>query len=310
MSSTIDHPGEPVLASQEKCIAPQAVCAVIVTHQPTVSMIDNLSQTRAQVDALVVVDNGSGFEQIGSLRAASQTLGFELISNPENLGIAEALNQGVRWAKKRSYPWIILFDQDSRIDDGFMRRMFAAWETHPARERVASIHPRYVNPDTGIEPAVFRARDGGPITSMTSGALMPSWIFDRVGFFPAEFFIDQVDTEYGYRIRKAGYLNADSREAILFHSPGHPRRINFLGFSFEPTNHNAARRYYFTRNRIVVYQKYFPVFPRWILHTIYISMRETIKCFIAETDRPRKFRSLLLGMWDGLTGRMGRRDDL
>ncbi len=288
----------------------QSVCAVIVSYHPTSSMTENMPKILAQVQGLVVVDNGSNSDELERLRMGSQASGFHLVENAENLGIAEALNQGVRWAKAKGYPWVILFDQDSQITGSFMDQMFTAWRSHPARERVGAVHPRYVNPTTGIEPAVYRAADGGPVSSMTSGSLMPTWIFDTIGFFPPEYFIDQVDTEYGLRIRAAGYLNADSREAVLFHSPGHPKRLNFFGFSFEPTHHSALRRYYFSRNRVVVYRKYFRRFPRWILHSIYISIRENIKCFVAEQDRRRKLRAVVLGTWDGLTGRMGKRGNI
>jgi rhamnosyltransferase len=157
---------------------------------------------------------------------------------------------------------------------------------------------------------VRRARDGGPVTSMTSGALMPAWIFDKIGLFASEYFIDLVDCEYSLRIRAAGYLLADSREAVLLHTAGNPKRISFLGFSFQPSYHSPMRRYYISRNRVVVYLKYFKKFPRWTLHSMYESFRETIKCLVAEQNRPRKFRNFLLGTWDGLTGRMGKREGL
>jgi hypothetical protein len=63
-----------------------------------------------------------------------------------------------------------------------------------------------------------------------------------------------------------------------------------------------------SRNRIALYRKYFRVFPRWILQSMNDSSRETIKCFVGEQDRAPKFRSFLLGIWDGLSGRMGKRD--
>ncbi len=186
--------------------------------------------------------------------------------------------------------------------------MFQAWQSHPVRERVASMHPKYVNPITGIESSFLRAKDGGPVTSMTSGALMPTWIFDKIGLFSAEYFIDQVDTEYCLRIRAAGYLVADSRSAILLHATGSPKKLRFPFFSFEPTNQNAQRRYYLSRNRVAVYKKYFRIFPGVISHAMYYASRETIKCLVAERDRPRKLRSFLLGTWDGLTGKMGKRE--
>lgn len=286
------------------------VCAVIVTYHPTARMLENLPNVLAQVQGLVVVDNGSSTDELAWLREARETLDFHLMENGDNLGIAEALNRGVLWAKNQGQPWVILFDQDSQITDGFVSRMFEAWQSHPDRERLGSVHPRYIDPGSGIEAAVRRASDGGPVISLTSGALMPTWIFDEIGWFAAEYFIDEVDTEYCYRLRAAGYLIADSKQAVLFHTAGHPKKHTILGFSFRPMNHSATRRYYMTRNRIILYKTYFRVFPRWILQSFHETSRETIKCFLGEQDRAHKFRNFLLGAWDGLTGRMGRRQDI
>lgn len=288
----------------------QSVCAVIVTYHPSGRMIENLHQVFEQVQGLVVIDNGSNEDELDPLRLARQTLGFQLIENGDNLGIAEALNQGVRWAKSQDFPWVILFDQDSTITDGFINQMFAAWAAHPDRGRVCSIHPRYVHPETGREGHVWRASDGGPVISITSGALMPTWIFDRIGWFASEYFIDEVDSEFCYRIRAAGYLIADSRQAVLVHAAGHPKKFSILGFSFRPGHHSSLRRYYMSRNRVVLYRKYIVIFPGWVFHSIWEALRETIKSFIVETERARKFRNLLLGTWDGLTGRMGKREGL
>jgi rhamnosyltransferase len=288
----------------------QSVCAVIVTYHPSAEMLRNMSKVLAQVQGLVVVDNGSTVDELTPLREASKTLGFHLIENGDNLGIAEALNQGVRWAKSNQYPWVILFDQDSEITDGFIDQMFATWNSHPEHARLGSMHPKYVDPKTGIESSMRRARDGGPVVSITSGALMPTWLFEKIGGFASEYFIDEVDIEYCYRIRAAGYLIADSRQAVLLHSVGHPKKITFLGFSFQPTRHSAMRRYYMSRNRLAVWRKYFQIFPGWVLGSMYASLRETIKCFVAEQDRGPKFRNFLRGTWDGLTGRMGKREGL
>jgi rhamnosyltransferase len=287
-----------------------SVCAVIVTYHPAPKNIEHLSSVAAQVQGMVVVDNASSKDELSRLRTASHTMGFQLIENAENLGIAEALNQGVRWAKSQGYPWVILFDQDSNITDGFVAQLFAAWELHPQREKVGSIHPKYIDPDSRFDPIVRRADDGGPVTSLTSGALMPSWIFDKIGVFASEYFIDEVDIEYCYRMRAAGYLVADSSQAVLHHYIGHPTQFTLLGFSFRPVNHSAVRRYYMSRNRIVFCRKYFRVFPGWVWQHMKDSLRETIKCFIAEQDRARKFRSLILGTWDAFTGKMGKREGL
>lgn len=286
------------------------VCAVIVTYQPAPRMLKNLETISSQVQGMIVVDNGSSIENIAMLRELARDMGYTLIENGENLGIAEALNRGIRVAREEGFLWVILFDQDSAIQDGFVDRMFETWKAHPQRERVAAIHPRYRDPMTGLEALVRRAEDGGPVTSMTSGALMPIWIFDKIGWFASEYFIDCVDTEYCFRIRAAGYLIADSTTAELAHAPGHSQWRTILGFSFRPTHHSTMRRYYMSRNRIAVFRKYIAIFPRWSMVSMYDSMRETVKCFLGEPDRSVKFRRFLLGSWDGLVGKMGKREGL
>ncbi len=281
---------------------------MLVTYHPSAAMVGNLSKILMQVDRLVVIDNGSTEVESVALRSAQLNLGFHLIENKENLGIAEALNQGVRWAKSEGYSWVLLLDQDSELTDNLVASMFATWQQHPQRERIASTHPSYVDPNTGKTPKVRRAGDGGPVVSLTSGALMPSWIFDKIGLFSTSYFIDCVDHEYCFRIRAAGYLIADSGTAVLLHSVGHPRVDSFCGFKFRPTHHGAIRRYYLSRNRIALYRTYFGVFPAWIARIMYDDLRETIKCFLREKNRGKKARNFLRGTWDGLTGRMGKRE--
>jgi rhamnosyltransferase len=287
-----------------------SVCGVVVTYHPTRDMVQNLRDVLSQTNTLVVVDNCSPHDTLTELRDASRSLGFHLIENSDNLGIAEALNQGVRWAKGEGYKWVILFDQDSRLTPHFVEKMVAAWQAHPQRDRVGSMHPTYYDPGARRDPVQLRTSDGGPITSMTSGALMPIWVFDKLGWFASEFFIDEVDSEYCYRIRAAGYIIADSKEAVLHHTVGSPEPFKLLGFSCRPTQHSATRRYYMSRNRIVLFRKYFPIFPRYVLHSMHMAFIETVKCFIADRDRVRKFRNFMLGTWDGLRGRMGKREGI
>ena len=287
----------------------QSVCAVVITYHPSPGMLENLQKVFPEVQGLVAVDNGSSANELETLRTASRDFGFHLIENGKNLGIAEALNQGVRWARNQGYSWVLLLDQDSKMQDGFIAAMFQTWLSHPARARIASIHPRYMNPARGCRPVAPRCPDGTLIWCMTSGTLMPIWIFDRIGWFASDFFIDWVDIEYCFRIRTAGYLIAESN-AVLLHAPGQCVQASILGVRFWPTHHSAARRYYMSRNRVVVFRKYFFSLPLWTLKAMYLALLETVKCFLGEKERPRKFRNFVLGTWDGLTGRMGMREGL
>src|SRR5580698_7152472 len=95
------------------------ICAVVVTFRPEANVWDNLAKLRCQAETLVVVDNGSPPESLAPFRALPADAGFTLIENKANLGIAAALNAGVRWAKTRGFEYVVLFDQDSAVTDGF-----------------------------------------------------------------------------------------------------------------------------------------------------------------------------------------------
>jgi len=286
------------------------VCGVAVTYHPSKAMIQHLRTVRTEVQALVVVDNGSNSNEVEMLKASGAELDFCVIQNAGNFGIAKALNQGVAWAKHRGFEWVLLLDQDSRMSEGFTEAMFQVWTLHPQRDRLATVHPRYMHPELGVRPLAPRARDGSYMWCMTSGALMPMWVFEKIGYFASEFFIDWVDIEYCFRIRKAGYLLAEASGAVLIHDPGQSAPAYFLGRKFWPSHHSAVRRYYMSRNRIVVFRKYFVRLPVWTMRAMYAALRDTAKCFLGERDRGRKLRNFLLGTWDGLTGKMGQRVDL
>jgi len=284
-----------------------SVCGIIITFHPSEEMIGHISKVIAQTSGLVVVDNGSSAEAVSLLRRASQELGFHLIENSENLGIAEALNQGVRWAKSGGYQWTILFDQDSRITDSFVRLMMGSWESHPKKDILASLHPRYVDTETGYEEIHENAEKDGLLFSMTSGSLLPISIYDKIGLFASEYFIDYVDFEYCLRARAAGYMIGESRQAILHHAPGDPSVQSLFGIkSFRTSNHSALRRYYLIRNRIVTARRYFKSFPLWTINDLLYTFKEAFVIVLAENNKCAKLRAMLNGAMDAFAGRMGK----
>ena len=94
---------------------PDSVCAIVVTFHPDHDVLENLSKLHKQIPNVVVIDNGSSLEFVGHLRDISSRLGFHLVENKENVGIATALNIGVRYAQTIGVNWVFLFDQDSAV---------------------------------------------------------------------------------------------------------------------------------------------------------------------------------------------------
>jgi len=282
------------------------VCGVLVTYHPTIATIGNISAIIEQVEDIVVVDNGSTADEIGFLREASRTLKFGLIENGENLGIADALNQGVAAAISKNFLWVLLFDQDSRITPAFVDAMFREWDAHMDKHRIVTVQPRYIDPATGSEAAVRRIGSEA-LACMTSGTLLPTWAFDVVGWFLSEYFIDYVDIEYSLRARSLGYFSVQAQEAVLLHKAGNPTTRRLLGFvSYQPSNHDATRRYYIMRNRIATARRYFRLFPFWVIRDLLSVNKDVVKIVTGERQRREKLHAMLRGAIDGVRGRMGK----
>lgn len=287
-----------------------SVCAVVVTYNPTPAMVEHLGRVSAQASGLVVVDNGSDSNLLLQVRESARVFDFHLIENRENLGVAEALNQGVRWAKSQGYATAILFDQDTRIEENFIQSMMKSWMEHRQRDLIAVMQPRYVSPLNGRESPPAKANHEEPISYMTSGSLLPLSIFDNIGWFATEYFIDYVDFEYCLRALARGYRVVQSKNAALIHSPGHLKAVRLFGlFTFQTSNHSAMRRYYLIRNRVATARKYFRTFPLWTVKDLLYTHKEVLKILLGENDKREKIMAMLKGLVDGLAGRMGKMPD-
>lgn len=282
-----------------------SVAAIVVTFHPDAALLDNLKALRSETGRVIVVDNGSRTEELEFLRHAAATLGLELIENGRNLGIASALNIGVRHALALGFSWMLLFDQDSRISPGFTAAMLQSQRTSPWGDRLAILVPTYVDMRNGKHITPNLAGEG-LADAMTSGSLIHAEIFARHGYFIDDLFIDGVDYEFSLRVRKAGGIIDETAAATLFHSPGTPKPHGLGGRAFFHTsNYSPARRYYQERNKVWVTRRYALTFPGYCLTLFVASAREITKILLGEPDKLRKLRFIARGVLDGLRNRMG-----
>ena len=282
-----------------------SVCAIVVTYHPNrEDVLANVSALRSQVEHLVIVDNGSFAEEIEALRSQPA---LHLVENGQNLGIASALNIGMRRAHDLGAAWLLLFDQDSRVTPGFVATMLQAFQSSPWGERLAILVPRYTDLRSGSPLPGDHLPGHGLETAMTSGTLMRSGTFQTYGAFADELFIDSVDCEYSLRLRRQGKILDECPEAVLLHSPGTPNAHQVGGkVVFKTSNYSPLRRYYQERNKIWLAKRYFRTFPGYCFKIFIVSGKDLIKIVLFESDKFRKIRFFLRGLLDGLRGRMGK----
>jgi rhamnosyltransferase len=287
-------------------MATNGVCGVMVTFFPPEGVLQNVAAIRSQVEALVVVDNGSPVIELDNLRAVREELRFTLIENGDNRGIAAALNIGVRWARARGYRWIALFDQDSLTSDGMIDRMIRKYDLSLHCKNIAIVMPKHIERHSSVWIRPFVASDGNPLFAITSGSLIPSQTFALCGEFEEDLFIDCVDIEYCLRARSLGWTICLCEEAILYHAVGAPQRRRLWGIrTLRTLNHRAERRYYIARNNIVMFRRYWRQFSRWCFDDLVSVTKEFAKVILIEKNRRRQLSMIALGTLDGMRGRMG-----
>lgn len=285
------------------------VGAVVVTYHPDDGILDRLQRILPQVSGLVVVDNHSNPDSRSRLRQAEGWPNVTILWNADNLGIATALNQGVRRLGERGFDWAITFDQDSLASDRIVDALAEVYRRCAFADSIGVIGVNYRNSTTGT-PAfpldlfgeqLWRERD----TVITSGSLMSLAAFDAVGPFCEPFFIDAVDEEYCLRLRRHSYRVLLTREPLLTHSLGSYTPVRLGRWTFAHTNHSPLRRYYVTRNRLVLARRYLLTEPRCVIDRLRRVLQEAVCIALFEQSKLSKLTAMLRGVWHFSTNRMG-----
>jgi len=289
-----------------------AVCAVVVTYHPDADFGARFQRVASQVAAAVIVDNGSSAEAVTRLRALAANPGVSLVSHGENLGIARALNTGIRHAQACGCPWALLLDQDTVVDDALVDTLLATYASCPDPARIAAIGARFT--DTHARPAETRPLAAGGESwqeveaVITSGTLLALGPFAVIGPFRDEFFIDYVDIEYCLRARARGYRIIETRQPLMSHTVGAPTSHQVLGREKWTTNHSAERRYYIARNNTVLLREYgTSKGGSWRWKSLVRSFRLCKRIALFERDKLAKISAVGRGWWDGMRGNLGKR---
>jgi rhamnosyltransferase len=289
---------------------PPRILAVVVTYRPPAALFENMESLRKQLTDVLIVDNGSGesFEQL--LRACEVTLGIQVLRQPSNLGIAAALNAGVRRAIVAGFDWVATFDQDSTITPDFFGAMLSAYQLCPSRQQVTLVAP--VLCENGPDYQAHRQRAQPALysfarTAMTSGSLIKTGVFAQAGFYDESLFMDYVDYDFCLRLWKQGWQIIRAQRAYLLHRLGAAETHSFFGLKVTIKSHSPWRRYHIMRNRIIVFRRYAFSFPGWCLHDFSWIFLELTKILLFENEKAAKLRQVARGIADGLAGRTGRR---
>lgn len=281
--------------------------AVVVTYHPDADFPSRLEHILSEVDAVLIVDNGSSESELSMIKTVISQ-GVYLISNGENLGVASALNQGLKWAEEHGYSWLLTMDQDTVLDTGSMQTYSAVYESCSGKRNIAMIGANYIDRLTRLPlvPPNESSIWSDIVSLITSGTLMNIAAASEIGMFREDFFVDYLDTEFCLRARQKGFDIVVSNQPLMEHTIGFPRWHYFLGRKLITPHLVPERRYYMSRNFIVLAKEYRRLEPQMIKQLAITRIKETILILMFERYKFSKIVLTLRGLCDALAGRMGK----
>jgi rhamnosyltransferase len=289
--------------------AKETVCAVYVTYHPDAKFPERVARVTPQVAHVIIVDNHSNEMALGMLRTLCEVGGIELIENKDNFGIATALNQGARRAIECGYTWALTLDQDSWPEADLVSTFAEVYATHRDRQSIKIIGSNFRSPITSCSILYVKDTTSTSLETeavITSCSLMALNVFEEIGPFRDDLFIDEVDHEYCLRLRSHGYKVIISCKPLVVHPLGNQIEHKFLWKNLVSSNHSPLRRYYITRNRLVLYKSYMRSESIWVRRSIYTAMIELIIITLYEKHKFKKLIAIMFGIWHAFSGRMGK----
>lgn len=259
------------------------IYGVVVLYHPFEEVLENINTYINEIDTLYVVDN-SDVKNKSLVQELKKNNKIIYINNNGNQGIAHALNVGAKLAIGGGASWLLTMDQDSKFDNGTLKVLIQNIDL-----KYGIISPaHFINERENIDALFYNN------ITMTSGNLLNLKLYQSVGPFDEELFIDCVDTEYCLRLYEKNIKIKRVNEVVLNHNLGDIQKKLF----FSVTNHNYIRRYYISRNRFYVWNKYKKIFPEYIKFEKTLSFKEVITILLGEKNKLKNIKMILLGYID------------
>lgn len=268
---------------------------VIVTYNPKLDILKmNISLLSKNNLKIVIVDNASS--DINSIRQLS---GVDLILEKKNVGIAKALNDGVKYLNDFDIDWVLTLDQDSILDEDYLSEFFQI----KLDEEVSTYYPLVIDRNLKNKVSYKALSDNKIHLPIQSGAFIRVKDYYLVGGMDEELFIDGVDFDFFLQLLIHNKKILPLKSTFLYHQLGNISSKKFFGRKYYMTNHAPIRYYYNYRNMPIIIKRYRELLSNGQAGNKFKSFfnyeyKRTLKMFLGENQKIEKIKNILKGCHD------------
>ena len=289
----------------------EGIAIILVNHHgydDTKECIDSILNDCSSVKrSIIVIDNGDINQSI-LLQKNYQDI---VVFRTQNKGFSAANNLGMRYAFGRGYDNILLLNNDTEVENGFLDKMTIDYDGKSlVVPKILYYHARniiwydggHVNKYTGNvyhdNYGKFDSNEGGTIRDCTFATgcclLLSKNIVEKVGLFDDNYFMYCEDVDYCLRCLEASISIKYNSNVRIYHKVSASTGNPYTPFS----------SYYLTRNRLYYITEHKKSFSKCAFYFTIISRFIKIICCYLKGDI--NYRAYIEGIRDYKRARWGR----
>lgn len=285
------------------------VAVVIVTYHPDeLGFEANLHRLSKVADTIVVYDNSEDEVSTSGVRRICGRHRATYLGGEGNVGIAEAQNWAIDWLNGlEELECIVFLDQDSSIEVNLIPRLWASYQelkregfpvgilgAMPIREDGRYYHLEHPKRTSHYLLVDF---------VISSGSIVALSDLRSAGGMRGDLFIDLVDCDLSWRLRKLGKFSYIDENLLFTHTVGTGENIRFFNRILPVSA--PFRHYYQIRNLFLLRKSNtltFRMTARYVIRRVGAIVLSCVKS--GHTNH--RFFFMIKGIWDGLRGNAGR----
>ncbi|MES2345716.1 MAG: glycosyltransferase family 2 protein [Chlamydiota bacterium] len=286
------------------------------SKQETLGCLQSVTSINFPHFEIILVDNGSSEAPAEEFQELYPQI--RLLRNEENFGFAEGCNRGIAYALERGADYVLLLNNDARVDPEILNAFMQAAEAYPDAGVFGAKIYYYDEPtvlwyaggevdskrglcyhegclESDLEKKWESIRDTG--YACGCALFIRADVIQTVGFMDPQFFLIWEEIDWCWRIRAAGYRCLFVPDAKVWHK---------ISASFEGGNRGPLWEYFYRRNRLLFLKRYYPSFFYRIAFW-QEPLRHLVGCLNPRFDKEKRqqHRAALSGVCDYFRGRFG-----
>ena len=301
-------------------MTPPRVCIVVLAcnrREDTLECLRSLARITDPIPTVILVDNGSSDGTADAVKM--EFPGIKLIETGENLGYTGGNNAGIRKALELGADYVLILNNDTIVDRGFLREMLAV---SSRSERIGFVSPKiyFQNPPDLLwfagarfctwcgygRMTGYRERDRGQYDQIREidrpcgcAVLVSRRLCEEAGLMDPSLFLYMDEIEWMLRAKKKGFKAYFAPKAVVWHKVS----------ATVGKEHHPDAFYYGVRNTLYALNAHEPA-PSALqgcLRNLLIEMIFLFSVFKLRSGVWEGFRATLDGFKDYRSSRMGRR---